>query len=114
MRHDDLKERMGSASIGSSSSSSKYFRVFRSLLVFLRRSSSAATSMICYKSSLTSDWDLLMLVTRSLRAAARGSVGRVHKDVARVALNPGFHLVRREEFIKARGAARACAARATG
>jgi hypothetical protein len=55
-----------------------------------------------------------MLLTRTGCEPPREvATGRVHSDLTRAAVDVGFHLARREEFIKAR-VDRACAARAAG
>jgi hypothetical protein len=47
-----------------------------------------------------------MLLTRTgCEPPCEVATGRVHNDLTRAAVDVGFHRVRREEFIKARGAA---------
>ena len=94
--------RMGSASIGSWSSSSGYFRIFRTFLILLECSSSASACTSCFTSSLTIDRDLMLLTRAGCEPPRQVATGRVQSDFTRAAVHVGFHLARRKEFIKAR------------
>src|SRR5262245_29099816 len=103
---------MGSASIGSSSSSSGSLRVFRIFLILLRCSSSAFACISCFTSSLTIACDLMLFTRTGCEPPREVATGPVHSDLTRSAVDVGFHLARREEFIKARVAASSmCCAR---